>query len=166
VDAQALELLRRNSGLSLDGDGTFFFKGEIVPNPRVQQLFHRGLDIRPSGEVTLSLGKVWAYVKTAGVARFVTSLVKNDRWVEIHLQDGVALKSECPRVVMGPANRFYLWEEADSYPAILLRRAHHELATLLEERVVGSTVEYGFTLAEHWIGVRASECSPGPADRA
>ena len=165
MDAEALELLRRNSGLSLDVDGTFLFKGEIVPNPRVQQLFHRGLSIRPSGEVTLSLGKVWAYVNTAGVARFVTSWVKNDSWVDIHLRHGEILKSVRPRVVMGPGNRFYLWGEEGSYPAILLRRAHQQLAAMLEERVEGDVETYGFPLAKDWIRIEAMERSPGPADR-
>jgi len=160
MNPDALEYLRRNSGLSLDSDGVFYSMGQKVPNDRVQQLFHDGISVLDSGDVTLTLGKVWAYVEPRTVARFVTAVKRDEASLEISMINGVCSKVTNPRVGMGPDNRFYLWEHENMHPAILLRRAHHELAELLEER----DGDIGFVLGKNWVLVEELSRSPGPAD--
>ena len=158
MDSNALEILRRNSGLSLDAHGNFFSAGQRVPNERVQRLFHEGLAIRETGDVTLTLGKVWAYVAAESVARFVTRLVRREGVLEIALIDGTRTNVEKPRVSAGPDNRLYVWETPEAYPAVLLRSAHNALAEILEDR----DGEIGFQVGMEWVRVGRLGAIPGP----
>ena len=162
MNADALEYLRRNSGLSLDSEGVFYSMGQKVPNDRVQQLFHEGIAVLESGDVTLTLGRVWAYVKPRTVARFVTGLKIDGDNLNLFTINGARSTSDSPRVGMAPDNRFYLWEHETAYPSILLRQAHHELAELLEER----DGDIGFVLGQHWVSIQELSTAPGPADLA
>ena len=159
--AEALEFIRRNSGLTLDAQGRFHSAGVRVANDRVNALFHRNLDIRENGDVTLTLGEVWAYVNTETVARFVTALHRNEDLLIISFVDGRSVEAEDPRICAGPDNRLYLWETPDAYPSVLLRSAHSALAELLEER----EQRIGFQLGEKWVVVAELEKSPGPSGR-
>jgi hypothetical protein len=159
VDDEALEQLRRHSGLSLDRDGTFFFQGERVPNKRVQDAFHRGLALRPDGDVTLHLGNVWAYVSCVGVARFVTRLRRDDETLVVTYRCGSRRRVKAPCVATGPGDRIYLWEAGTLGPAILQRVAHDAIAGWLEM----SGDAFGFTLGRSWVDITRLPQAPGPA---
>ena len=161
MDAEALEFIRRNSGLTLDAQGRFHSAGVRVANDRVQALFHRNLAVRENGDVTLTLGEVWAYVNTETVARFVTALHRNEDLLSISYLDGRSVEADDPRICAGPDNRLYLWEAPGAYPSVLLRSAHSALAELLEER----EQRIGFQLGEKWVVVAELEKSPGPCGR-
>ena len=164
MDPEILEALRRNSGLRLDASGVFRFHQRPVQNPRVQDLFHRGLAVREDGEVTLTVGTQWAYVACDGVARFVARLRVDDEGLLLLLRGHEAeLRCERPVVGFGPDGRCYVWPADDAAPALLLRTAHHQLTELLAERDEG-----GVELPLPGGGVLVQELpvSPGPAHAA
>ena len=138
MDPEALEYLRRHSGLTLSAAGVFSFRGAVVPNSRVQDLFHAGLEVRDDGDVTLTVGAQWAYVTCAGAARFVDSLGVVGAGLSLSLKGGRRLVSSAPVIAYGPDERFYIWSEPEASPCVLTRAAHQQLAGLLEERVAGS----------------------------
>jgi hypothetical protein len=123
-----LEALRRNSGLVLDAEGRWRYGAGFVENERVAELFHGGVAVRDDGEVTLSVGSMWAYVKCDGPARFVRAV----RGARFELLGGaeVALE-EVTAMGWGPDERLYLWA-ADTIPLKVLRTPHQALVAHLE----------------------------------
>ena len=159
VDPEILETLRRNSGLSLSIDGVFYFQGDVVPNPRVQDLFHRGLSVRDDGDVTLKVGEIWAYVKAAGVARFITALKPGAAGLVLRWRDLSEGGAEQPFIGIASDDRFYLWENQAAKPAILLRSAHQALAECLEEGEGGP----GLALPQGRVIIAELHEVPGPS---
>ena len=134
MDPELLEALRRNSGLRLDSEGRFFFHDRPVENQRVQALFHRHLEVRDDGDVTLTVGTQWAYVDCETVAYFVDAMKWSEAGLEVrfrHQERAVVVE---PWLGFDPAGRCYLWATPNARPAILVRSAHQMLASLLEER--------------------------------
>lgn len=129
-----LETLRRNSGLALDPEGRWRYGTGFVENERVAELFHAGLAVRPDGEVTLTVGRMWAYVKCEGPAFFVRSV----RGREVELLGGAKWSLGAEAVFgWGPDERLYLWVGGQP-PAKVLRTPHQALVMGLEEVGVGA----------------------------
>lgn len=172
MDPDKLEALRRNSGLALTRDGVWMWGTRPVENPRVQAMFHRGVAVRADGEVTLSVGHMWAYVGCPGPAFFVTSLRRGaagpmlrllgDREVPLFAEGGPA-----PSAGWGPDDRLYLWSQgigADGSDAvaICLRDAHQSFASLLVEGPDGLAIESGGANGDRRIPVVMLAAIPSP----
>lgn len=140
MESEALDFLRRHSGLSLSVDGVFSFHGQVVPNARVQVLFHEGLQVRPNGEVTLTVGSQWAFVSCEGLARFVESIGVTGGELFVSLKGHGRAPCAEPALAYGPDERFYLWTGPAEPPAVLMRSAHQQLAGLLREDESGELV--------------------------
>mgnify|MGYP001060598566 CR=1 FL=1 len=134
MEPELLEALRRNSGLRLDSEGRFFFHERLVENERVQALFHRSLEVRSNGEVTLKVGEQWAYVDCTSVAHFVESIRRDAEHLVVRYRHKEGETPVDPRLAFGPDGRCYLWSSIDGPPAILGRAAHGALVTLLAEK--------------------------------
>ena len=124
MDPELLEALRRDSGLRVDRDGRFFFHERPVENTRVQGLFHRHLEVRADGEVTLTVGAQWAYVACETVASFVDALAVDDGQLTARLRDGRRVVTPSPRLGFAPDGRCYVWLGEGRPPAVLARAAH------------------------------------------
>jgi hypothetical protein len=160
---EALEIVRRKSGIGLTSEGEFTYQGSKVANPRVQALFHRGLEVRSNGEVTLTVGKVWAYVSCVGVARFVDGFRLGDNLLHLRFRDGTTSESRRPVFGVGAGDRIYVWPEVGATPAVFSRSAHTQLAGMLESR----QEDLGLTLGENWcplvmLTAQLSPASPAP----
>ena len=140
MNSEALDFLRRHSGLSLSVEGVFTFQGQVVPNARVQALFHEGLEVRADGDVTLTVGDQWAFVSCDGVARFVDSLGVSHGGLYASLKGRGRSRCDDPVLAYAPDERFYLWTDATDIPAVLLRDAHQQLAGLLKDGGSGDLV--------------------------
>ena len=140
MNSEALDFLRRHSGLSLSVDGIFSFHGQVVPNARVQVLFHEGLEVRSDGDVTLTVGSQWAFVACAGVARFVDSIGVAGGELFASVKGRKRARCSEPVLACGPDERFYLWTAPPEPPAVLLRSAHQQLAGMLQESDSGELV--------------------------
>jgi hypothetical protein len=159
MNSEALDFLRRHSGLSLSAQGVFSFHGEVVPNTRVQVLFHEGLEVRADGDVTLTVGSQWAFVSCDGVARFVDSVGVTSAGLFASLKGGGRARCESPALAYGPDERFYLWMDVAGPPALLMRSAHQQLAGLLKENSSGGLA---LPLAASELHVRTIARAPGP----
>lgn len=133
VDTTALEALRRRSGIAVSRDGELTYLGRPVANDRVVELFHRGLDVRADGEVTLSVGRFWCYPEVAGVARFVCRIRATEAGGVATLASGHELPLAGSAIGYGPDDRFYVWLEGLVGPAIVLREAHQVLVGLMAD---------------------------------
>jgi len=154
MDPEKLEALRRNSGLALTVDGMWMWGTRPVENPRVQAMFHRGVAVRDDGEVTLSVGHMWAYVACPGPAFFIAGIAwaaSGDATTagpvlrllgerEVPLFDA---NEPPPIAAWGPDERLYLWVSAVGGVAICLRDAHQALAARLADGVDGVVLELG-----------------------
>jgi hypothetical protein len=161
MDPSQLEALRRNSGLSLTREGLFVYHGSPVENSRVQAMFHRGLRVLSSGEVTLSVGAQWAYVRCEGVARFAEGLEPIGSTLELRLRGDERVRCRDPRIAFGPDDRVYVWEAPELPPAILTRAAHGRLV----ERVdVGDDGAPRYNHGQLSLPLETLARAPGPAD--
>ncbi len=148
VEPEWLEALRRNSGLALDAEGRWHYASGFVENERVSEMFHRGVAVRPDGEVTLSVGKMWAYVKCEGPAFFVRSIrnaeadedegplpqhAQHPQHAVVELAGGRKVGLAGATFGWGPDERLYVWLHGVDGPALLLRSAHQGLLAGLEE---------------------------------
>lgn len=148
AEPEWLEALRRNSGLSLTRDGVWMYGALPVESPRVQAMFHQGVAVRDDGEVTLSVGRMWAYVKTDGPAFFVRAVIGLDgRPAAMRLLgDREAPLASASIAGWGPDDRLYLWLSGlapREVPAVCLREAHQVLAAHVEERERGHVLALG-----------------------
>lgn len=129
MDPLALEALRHQSGVSLGDDGVFSYRGRSVENDRVQALFHRGIDVREDGKVTLTVGRFMAYPEVVGVARFVRTLAwQADGSGHATLAGGREIELAGVTIGYASDDRFYLWFPGLRGPARALRDAHQALA--------------------------------------
>jgi hypothetical protein len=138
VDAReaALERLRRDSGLSLDSEGTLLYRGAPVENERVVNLFHRGLSVRHDGAVTLTVGRWWCYVAADGPAHVIERFEhRADGSRVARLRGGAELGlAGAALAYVGERGRFVAWLEELGGPALLARTAHQAaLAALMRE---------------------------------
>lgn len=159
MDPELLDALRRNSGLRLDRDGDFFFHDRPVENSRVQGLFHRHLEVRADGDVTLTVGTQWAYVACETVARFIEAMALEAGALKVRLRHGEEVSASAPRLGFAPDGRCYVWLSDDGPPAVLTRPAHQSLASLLVER--GDTLALPLADADAVVETLDSAPTPG-----
>lgn len=141
MEPEWLEALRRNSGLALSRDGVWTWGGRQVENPRVQDLFHQGVRVRDDGEVTLSVGRMWAYVESEGPIYFIRAVHSlGSSGASCRLLGGRVLpllsgvEGRPPTAAgWGPDERLYLWLAGLDGPAICLREAHQILSSRIVE---------------------------------
>jgi len=133
LGAEALEALRRRSGIAVSEDGVFLYLGQPIANERVVALFHRGLDVREDGAVTLTVGRSWCYPEVAGVARFVRRIRADAAGGTGTLASGQELALAGATIGHAPDGRFYLWVDGMRGPARVLRDAHQALVGLLAD---------------------------------
>jgi len=72
MDAAALEILRRASGLSIDREGSLVHDGAPIAHARVRQVLLAGLDQDDEGRAIVRVGGQWAYVACEGTPFVVT----------------------------------------------------------------------------------------------
>ena len=172
-DPEWLEALRRNSGLSLTRDGVWMYGGQPVENPRVQAMFHRGVAVRDDGEATLSVGRMWAYVKTEGPAFFVRAVrgIAEGAPVAALLGEREVPLERVKVAGWGPDDRLYLWflrldgKRAIATAAVCLREAHQTLCERIEEDGAGYVLDLGGDrrTALVMLGAIPSASAPPPA---
>lgn len=69
-----LDALRRNSLIHIRADGTLVHDGQPIENPKIIQLFRRGIRVRDDGEAVLHVGSQWCYITADDVVLFVESV--------------------------------------------------------------------------------------------
>ena len=153
MDPERLEALRRNSGLALTKEGVWTWGTGFVENPRVQAMFHAGVAVREDGEVILSVGGMWAYIKVEVTAFFVRNVTDGI----VYLCGGRELPVAALKVAgWGPDERLYLWLEGLSGPALCQRDIHQRLVDHISDD--GAAL----TLGDRRVPLVALATIPGP----
>ncbi len=62
ISPEVLELLRHQSGLSIDRDGCFRHKDGPITHERILDTLYRGLEIADDGQLIVRIADQWAYI--------------------------------------------------------------------------------------------------------
>lgn len=155
LDPDRLDWLRRNSRVTLDREGRFYFQGALVEHPRVQRLFHRGLRPAEGGAIVLQVGEQWCYLESVeDTAWFVEkAAVAGDR-VLLTLADG-STEALDPATLSRRDDRIYC-VLSHGRRARFLRAALLTLAPWIDEDAAGEQeAGYGLRLPGGFHRVRA-----------
>ena len=140
-DPKALELLREQSGLSVNREGTMLHHGQPIPHQRTREVLQRGLTVRPDGRVVVYVGEQWAYVDvedTAFVARNIRAQEANTETgaepkIDLILTDGRVFPLACDYLALGITDRLYTWCVALNSWVGFSRAAQANMAPFLDE---------------------------------
>jgi hypothetical protein len=148
MDPELLEILRRNSGLTLDREGRFFHQGKPIVHARSVQTLERGLEVREDGEVVVHVGNQWAYVEPEDSVYVVRNVVP-ERDEEGGLKTLTLVMTGDRREALDPAT-LVLHPPSDLYCLVgegrvrarFLRPAFHALEPFLIEDDKGFALAY------------------------
>jgi hypothetical protein len=88
-DAEALELLRSRSGLSIDAEGRFLHRGEPITHARTLAVLHASLHRATDGRYEVEIGRERAYVAVDDAPYAVRGVSLADGHAPaLHLSDG------------------------------------------------------------------------------
>lgn len=88
LDEELLELLRQQSGLSIDLEGRFCHQGEPIEHPRIKEVLWRSLRRLPDGRYLVSIGRESGYVRIDDAPYGVRGITFEARGPVLHLTDG------------------------------------------------------------------------------
>jgi uncharacterized protein len=88
LDAATLELLRSQSGLSIDLDGRFLYRGEPITHARTLEVLHRSLERAPDGRYLVRIGRESGYVALEDAPYVVRGASLEGDSATLHLSDG------------------------------------------------------------------------------
>lgn len=152
MNHEALELLRQQSGLSVDRNGQFLHRGDPIPHQRTREVLQRGLRVREDGRTVVHVGEQWAYVEiedTAFVARNLRLTDSGgddgDQTLELILTDSRVVHLDPNQLALGEGDRLYAWIASLNSWVALLRPAQANIAPFLAEDLQ-SPVGYALVL--------------------
>lgn len=85
---ELLELLRSQSGLSIDEEGRFLHRGEPITHERTLEQLWSSLERRPDGRYLVSIGRESGYVALADAPYAVRNATLTAGGAELLLSDG------------------------------------------------------------------------------
>ncbi len=139
VPEDVLELLRSQSGLSIDEEGRFLHRGEPIRHARTLEVLWRSLERVPDGRWLVRIGRESGYVEvgeTPFVVRGVGGLEEGERpW--LLLADGTREPLD-PATVRVGADGVLRCAVKGGEPARFSRAAHLALGSALDEEPAGS----------------------------
>jgi hypothetical protein len=94
----ALENLRRSSGISVDREGRVLHQGELMTHSGVHRTFAAGLDVDARGEAIVHVGPQWAYVQCDRTPFVVVRARRGDGVLHLTLNTGAAITLEAPDI--------------------------------------------------------------------
>ena len=115
-DEEALELLRRQSGLSIDLEGRLCHRGEPITHTRTLEVLWGSLARQPDGRYLVRVGRESGYVRVEDAPYGVRGVTFERDHPELHLGDG----TEEP---LDPAT---LWLDGEGVLHCLVKRGLHQ----------------------------------------
>lgn len=88
LDERALELLREQSGLSIDLEGRLCHRGEPITHARTLEVLWRSLERRPDGRYLVRVGRESGYVHLEDAPYAVRGVALEATPPRLHLNDG------------------------------------------------------------------------------
>jgi uncharacterized protein len=130
--ADPLELLRAQSGLSIDDEGRFRHRGELVTHARTLEALWRSLERRPDGRWQVRVGKEIGFVDVSDAPFGVHGARLEPDRVMLHLTDG-SVEELAPEGLRLGGDGVLRCTVKGGHPARFGRAAQAALAPLLEE---------------------------------
>lgn len=148
-DEQALELLRQQSGLSIDLEGRLCHQGEPITHRRTLEVLWSSLSRAPDGRYTVRVGREMGYVAVEDAPYGVRGVTfdGDGGWPTVHLTDGAAERLDPATLSIDGAGILHCRVKAALHPARFTRTAQVQLGLLLEE-VAGGTGEFVLRLGQ------------------
>jgi uncharacterized protein len=88
LDERTLELLREQSGLSIDLEGRFCHRGEPITHARTLEVLWRSLERLPDGRYQVHVGRERGYVRIEDAPYAVRGVALQGGTARLHLGDG------------------------------------------------------------------------------
>jgi hypothetical protein len=133
-----LELLRSQSGLSIDADGRFLHRGEPITHARTLEVLWRSLERVADGRYLVRIGRESAYVEVADAPYAVRGVLEDPGGAPtLLLGDGSREPLDPATLTLG-ADGVLRCSVKGGHAARFGRAAHVTLGLLLDERPAGS----------------------------
>lgn len=134
-----LELLRRQSGLSIDDEGRFLHRGEPITHPRTLEVLWRSLARAPDGRWLVSIGRESGYVEVRETPYVVRGVIDAEGGAPpaLLLSDGSREPLDPGTLRLG-ADGVLRCSVKGGVPARFARAAHVALGSALDEDPPGS----------------------------
>jgi hypothetical protein len=134
----ALELLRSQSGLSIDADGRFLHRGEPITHARTLEVLWRSLERGGDGRYLVRIGRESAYVEVADAPYAVRGVIEEPGGSPtLLLSDGSREPLDPSTLALG-RDGVLRCSVKGGHPARFGRSAQVTLGLLLEEHPPGS----------------------------
>jgi len=128
-----LELLRSQSGLSIDLDGRLCHRGEPITHQRTLEVLWRSLRRGPDGRYAVQVGREVGYVALADAPYGVRGVTFEEDRVLLHLSDGAVEPLDPGTLTVDRAGVLHCRVRAGGHRARFGRSAQVDLGLALEE---------------------------------
>jgi len=130
---EALELLRSQSGLSIDLEGHLCHRGEPITHPRTLEVLWRSLRVGPDGRYAVQVGREVGYVALADAPYGVRGVTFEQGLILLHLSDGAVEPLDPETLTLDRAGVLHCRVKAGGHRARFGRSAQVDLGLALEE---------------------------------
>jgi uncharacterized protein len=138
VPLDPVELLRAQSGLSIDAEGRFLHRGEPITHARTLEVLWRSLARAPDGRYLVRIGRESAYVALEEAPYAVRGILEGPGGAPwLLLSDGSREPLDPATLAVGPDGVLRCTVKRD-HPARFSRAAQVTLGLALEETPPGS----------------------------
>jgi len=131
-DDRALELLREQSGLSIDLEGRLCHRGEPITHARTLEVLWRSLERGPDGRYLVRVGRESGYVRVEDAPYGVRSVTADGGQLVVHLGDGTVEPLDPATLSVDAAGVLHC-RVKDGHRARFRRSAQVDLGLALEE---------------------------------
>jgi uncharacterized protein len=159
-DEDALELLRRQSGLSVDLEGRLCHQGEPITHARTLEVLWRSLSRQPDGRYLVHVGREQGYVHVEDAPYGVRGITFERDWPELHLTDRSVEPLDPRTLWLDREGVLHCLVKGGAHRARFTRAAQLDLGFALEE---DARAPAGFTLrlGEQRFPVEREQAGPG-----
>ena len=133
LDPEALELLREQSGLSIDLEGRLCHRGEPITHARTLEVLWRSLERRADGRYLVRVGRESGYVRVEDAPFGVRGVTTPERDPVLHLTDGTTEPLDPTTLTVDGEGVLHCRVKGGAHRARFTRSAQVDLGLVLEE---------------------------------
>lgn len=159
-DDDALELLRRRSGLSIDLEGRLCHRGELITHARTLEVLWPSLTRQPDGRYMVRVGRESGYVDLADAPYAVRGVAFEQGRPELHLSDGSVEPLDASTLWLDAEGILHCLVKPGRHRARLTRSAQVDLGLALDEDPLAPA---GFALRVGGRSFPVGKLEPGPS---
>jgi hypothetical protein len=159
-DAEALELLRRQSGLSVDLEGRLCHRGEPITHARTLEVLWASLTRQPDGRYVVHVGRESGYVHVEDAAYGVRGVTFGWGRPDLHLTDGSVEPLDPRTLWLDGEGILHCLVKAGVHRARFTRAAQIDLGLALEEDPQAPT-GFALRIGDRSFPVGKEQVSPG-----